>query len=112
MLDHEKWLMDLGWLDDRNLIAYDLRVFMLKAMNNIAPEDITRTFTRQDEIHSHQTRSVGEGNHFVPRRNINEGEERVSYAGGKLWNEIPLDIKRAQSIDKFEQYLLSRQEGK
>ena len=57
---------------------------MFKAMNNIAPEDITRMFTRQDEIHSHQTRSVGESNLFVPQRNINKGQERVSYAGAKL----------------------------
>ena len=36
----------------------------------------------------------------------------MSYADAKLWNEIPLDIKRAQSIDTFikeklKQYLLS-----
>ena len=84
-------------------------------MNNIAPEDITRMFTRQDEIYSHQTRSV-EGNLFVPRRNINKGQEGVSYAGAKLWNEIPLDIKRTQSTDTFKgklkQYLLSRKAEK
>ena len=98
--DHEKLLIDFGWLNVRNLIAYDLGVFMFKAMNNIAPEGFTRMFTRQDEIYSHQTRSVGEGNVFVPRRNINKGQEGVSYAGAKLWNEIPLE--RAQSIDTFK----------
>ena len=111
--DHEKLLTDFGWLSVRNLIAYDLGVFMFKAMNNIAPEDITHMFTRQDEIYSHQTRSVGEGNLFVPQRNINKGQEGVSYAGAKLWNEIPLDVKRAQSIDTFKGKLkhcfLSRQ---
>ena len=91
--DHEKLLIDFGWVDVRNLIASYLGVFMFKAMNIIAPEHITRMFTRQDEIHSHQTRSVGEGNLFVPRRNINKGQEGASYAGAKLWIEIPLDIK-------------------
>ena len=85
-------------------------------MNNIAPEYITSMFTRQDEIYSHQTRSEGEGNLFVPGRNINKGQEGLSYAGTKLWNEIPLDIKRVQSIDTFKgklkKYLLSRQEEK
>ena len=57
---------------------------MFKAINNIAPENITRMFTRQDELHSHQTRSTGEGNLFVKQRNINKGQERVSYAGAKL----------------------------
>ena len=111
--DHEKLLIDFGWLNVRNLIAYDPGVFMFKAMNNIAPEDITRMFTRQDEIYSHQIRSVREGNLFVPRRNINKGQEGMSYSGAKLWNEILPDIKRAQSIDTFKgklkQYLLSRQ---
>ena len=69
-------------------------------------------FTRQDEIHSHQTRSVGEGNLFIPQRNVFKEQEAVSYADAKLWNEIPLDIKRAQSVDTFikeklKQYLLS-----
>ena len=68
---------------------------MFKAMNNITTEDITRMFTRQDEIHSHQTRSVGEGNLSVPQRNINNGQEGVSYVGAKLLNETPLDIKKA-----------------
>ena len=111
--DHEKLLIDFGWHNVRNLIAYDLGVFMFKAMNNIAPEDITHMFSRQDEIYSHQTRLVGEGNLFVPQRNINKGQEGVSNAGAKLWNEIPLDIKRAQSIDTFKGKLkhcfLSRQ---
>ena len=43
--DHEILLIDFGWLNVRNLIAYDLGFFMFKAMNNIAPEDITRMFT-------------------------------------------------------------------
>ena len=59
-------------------MAYDLGIFMFKAMNNIAPEDITRMFTRQDEIHSHQIRSVGGANLFVPGRNIDRGQEGVS----------------------------------
>ena len=38
--DHEKLLIDFGWLNVRNLIAYDLGVFMFKTMSNIVSEDI------------------------------------------------------------------------
>ena len=67
--DHVKLLIGFGWINVRNLIAYDLEVFMFKAMNNIAPENITRMFTKQDEIYSYQTRSVGECNQpFCPTK--------------------------------------------
>ena len=41
-------------------------------MNNIAPEDIIRMFTRQDEIRSDQTRSAGEGNLFMTQGSISK----------------------------------------
>ena len=56
--DHEKLLIDFGWLNVSNLIAYGLGVFVFKVMNNIAPEDITRMPTRQDEIYSHHADTI------------------------------------------------------
>ena len=45
--DHAKLLSGFGWLNVRNLIAYDLGVFMLKIMNNLAPEDIVNSFPKR-----------------------------------------------------------------
>ena len=55
---HEQLLINLGWLSVRNILAYELGVFMFKAVNKLAPEEINNLFMKQYEIHNHGTRSV------------------------------------------------------
>ena len=86
---------------------------MFKAVNKLAPEEINNLFMKQYEIHSHGTRSVEEGNLFLPQRNLSKGQEAISYTGAKFWNEIPAVVKETQSIDTFKgnlkKYLLNIQ---
>ena len=111
--DHEQLLINLAWLSVRNILAYELGVFMFKAVNKLAPEEINNLFMKQYEIHSHGTRSVEEGNLFLPQRNLSKGQEAISYTGAKFWNEIPAVVKETQSIDTFKgnlkKYLLNIQ---
>ena len=85
--DHEKLLINLDWLSVRNILAYELGVFMFKTVNKLAPEEINNLFMRLYEIHNHGTRSVEEGNLFLPQRNLNKGQEAISYTGAKFWNQ-------------------------
>ena len=57
---------------------------------------------KQYEIHNHGTGSVEEGNLFLPQRNLNKGQEAISYTVAKFWNEIPSAVKETQSIDTFK----------
>ena len=57
---------------------------------------------KQYEIHNHGTRSVEEGNLFLPQRNLNKGQEAISYTGAKFWNEISSAVKETQSTDTFK----------
>ena len=101
--DHEQLLINFGWLSVMNILAYELGVFMFKAVNKLAPEEINNLFMKQYEIHNHGTRSVEEGNLFLPQRNLSKGQEAISYSGAAV-------VKETQSIDtvkgNLKKYLL------
>ena len=94
--DHQKLLSDFGWLSVRDLITYDTKIFML------APGHITDLFPKQEIVHRHCIRSAESGNIFIPQRNLKLGQEAITFSGAKIWNDIPCDIKRAQSLDVFK----------
>ena len=33
---------------------------------------------------------------------LSEGQEAISYDGARLWNEIPIETRRAQSLETFK----------
>ena len=59
-------------------------------------------FEKQAGIHQYSTRSANVGAIFIPHRNLSKGQEAISYAGARLWNEIPIEIKRAQTLETFK----------
>ena len=75
---------------------------MYKIVHSLAPGHITDLFCRQEIVHRHCTRSAKSGNIFIPQRNLKLGQEAITFSGAKIWNDIPRDIKRTQSLDAFK----------
>ena len=73
-------------------------IFMYKALNGLAPDSMLEMFERQADIHQYSTRSANVGGNFIPHRNLSKGQEAISYAGARLWNEI----RRAQTLETFK----------
>ena len=65
---------------------------MYKTLNGLAPDSMPEMFERQADIHQYSTRSANVDGIFIPHRNISKGQEAISYAGARLWNEIPIEI--------------------
>ena len=59
-------------------------------------------FERQADIHQYSTRSANVGGIFIPHRNLSKGQEATCYAGARLWNEIPIEVKKAQTSETFK----------
>ena len=74
-----------------------------KALNGFAPTYI------KDLIPIYApTRSTRSGNQYlltVPRVKPSFGERAFSYAAPRLWNPLPLDIKRIESLAVFKSRL-------
>ena len=75
---------------------------MYKTLNGLAPDSLLEMFEKQADIHQCSTRSANVGGIFIPHRSLSKGKEAISYAGARLWNEIPIEIKRAQSLETFK----------
>ena len=103
--DHLKLLCQLGWLTVRNLIKLDLGIFMYKSQNKLLPETAGEFHVRTEEVHSYQTRSATTGNVFLPRFALSFTQRSITFSGAKLWNEIPVIIKKVSSLDSFKEKL-------
>ena len=100
--DHQKLLSDFGWLSVCDLITYDTVVFMYKIVHSLAPGHTTDLFCKQEIVHRHRTRSAESANIFIPHQNLKLGQEAITFSDTKIWNDIPCDIKRTQSLDAFK----------
>ena len=78
---------------------------MYKTLNGFAPDSMLEMFGRQAYIHQYSTRSANAGGIFIPHRNLSKGQEAISYAGARLWNEMPIEIRRAQTLETFKREL-------
>ena len=111
--NHSKLSTDFGWLSVRNLIKLDMGIFACKELNNLHPEQDICPFQKLDEQHTYNTRSVTNNNLFIPRGNTQLFNRTMSYSGSRLWNEIPYEIRRVQTLedfkDKLKTYLTAQQ---
>ena len=103
--DHLKLICQLGWLTIRNLIKLDLGIFMYKSYNKLLPETAGEFHLPAEKVHPYGTRSAISGNIFLPRYDLNFTQKSIAFSGAKLWNEIPVNIKRAVSLDSFKDKL-------
>ena len=111
--NHSKLLTDFGCLSVRKLIKLDMGIFACKELNNLNREQDIRPFQKLDEQHTYNTRSVTNNNLFIPRGNTQLFNRTMSYSGSRLWNEIPYEIRRVQTLedfkDKLKTYLTAQQ---
>ena len=74
---------------------------MYKTVNNMVPSYLSRKFTPTSMIHEHSLRG---SNHklFVPRALAKSLKKSFFYRGATLWNDIPVELTRAQSLAEFK----------
>ena len=102
---HYELLTEFGWLSVRNLISLDTAIFVYKEINNFHPEQADSLIQRLDYFHSYSTRSVSNNNLFIPKGKTNNFQKTEAFAGSKIWNEIPKEIRMAQTLQSFKEHL-------
>ena len=70
---------------------------MYKTMTGLSPA--ISSFQNVKDIHQYQTRSATNGNLYISYVNTLGGQRAIPVAGAKLWNEIPTEIRNAESLD-------------
>ena len=59
-------------------------------------------FTKNTEIHEHQTRAAVNGDLFKVRGSGNTYLKSFRYYGAKIWNSLPTSLRRVNSIEDFK----------
>ena len=102
--NHFELLTEFGWLSIRNLISLDTAIFVDKEINNLHPEQADSPFQWLD-CYSYSTRSVSNNNIFIPRGKTSNFQKTMTFAGSRIWNEIPKEIRMEQALHSFKEYL-------
>ena len=98
-------MTESAWLSVRNLIKLDTVVFVYKEVNNLHPEQADSPFHMLHCLHSHNTRSVSNNKLFIPRGKKKNFQKTMLFSGSKIWNEIPIEIRMAQTLQSFKDHL-------
>ena len=83
-----KLLCDFGWFSVRNLINFDLAVFMYNTQRGLAPDNIKDLFQTVDAVHSYKTRAATDGKLHTVHTNLGITERSISCLGVKIWNNL------------------------
>ena len=78
---------------------------MYKVEQNLLPESTVSMFDKLDQNSTHQTRAVTNGNYNIPRSETEKGKSAIACAGPVTWNGLPTELRKAQSLDSFQQKL-------
>jgi hypothetical protein len=97
-------LKTLHWLPIEYRIKFKVLCYLYKCLNGAAPQYLTSMFSLRTSRYS--TRSANSSNLEVPRTKTKTfGDRAFSVVGAKLWNDLPLPIRQADSFECFKKQL-------
>ena len=96
-------LCALHWLPVDSRIKHKAATTVFKCLHNIAPNYLTELISPHTP--KRDLRSTDECRLNVPRTFLKAGERSFSSFGPKVWNSLPLPIKKSQCLDDFKKKL-------
>ena len=84
-------------------INLQLSLFVHDALNGKLPPGTSQFYSLMQ--HSYHTRSKDKGNLLIPKYNTNSGQHSIKYAGAKVWNKLPENIRVLSSRNSFKKQM-------
>ena len=113
MTPSKEMFRELGWFTFTNSIEYHICVMVFKSLNSQAPEYLSSLLTKLSETNARNLRSYEQEFLKVPFARTAYYEIFFSVTGPKLWNALPLDIRKSTSLSTFKtsvkKYYLNKQ---
>ena len=100
--DHVLLLKELQWLNVEKLIDNDNAVLVYKMKNGITPDHCSETYNFEEITHPYDTRAAHSKFLQLNRYNSSYGQKSFSYAGVKVWNRLPEQVRDAPSLHIFK----------
>ena len=98
-------LSRLHWLPVRYRVTFKILLLVYKALHVKAPPYISGLL-KAKPVGRYNLRSDGQDMLVVPKTMLKTfGDRAFAKAGPSLWNELPVDIRRASSVETFKSQL-------
>ena len=88
----------LGWMPLPERIKYHQSLQVYKCLKGLCPPKLQNLFQYQHSIHGYQTRAAHKDNLFIPQKH----HKSFCHTGASIWNELPLKIRNATSVQTFK----------
>ena len=96
-------LMKLHWLPVQHRIKFKILMQVFKILNGQSPLYLVDLISRH--VPTRALRSRDTNLLAVPRSSSKFGDRRFSVSGPRLWNDLPIYIKNAESLTQFKTLL-------
>ena len=93
---------DLGMTDFIMRNRYQLSLVMFKAIHGLAPDYITNNILFSYEVSQKNLRSFDNMNLYRTKPNCEIFKKSLQYSGAIVWNQLPLHVKEAKSVNDFK----------
>ena len=96
----------LGLMDVSQRRDYFMIMLMFKSIHGLVPNYICDEINMQRDIAERTTRSTIDNNAHVPHITLECCKNAFAYRGPVLWNALPENIKKCESLNGFKQCLI------
>ena len=93
---------ELNLLTLNNIMKYQQSIFVYQSVNGLMPTQFSNLFTFNERYYRYRTRSSLSLQLHIPRHRTLSYQNNIRYSGPKVWNELPLIIKSAPSLNNFK----------
>ena len=97
--------IQLNLLTLSDIYFLEISKFMYRNSKSTLPASFDEYFKNIE--HQHNTRNKSNSALALPRPRTDLGKQSIKYSGVKIWGEIPLDIRNAQTYETFGTLLKS-----
>ena len=101
-------LKELHWLPIRQRITFKILMIVFKALNGQTPSYVTELLHIKSQTHGRNLRSTQDTFMLqIPpyKTKVTLGDRSFLCAAPRLWNKLPLEIRKAPSLDNFKSKL-------
>ena len=93
----------LQWMKFDKRVEYKKSILVYKSLNdNQFPTYMQQKFTKLNQVHSCNLRSITNEELYVPSPNFEFSRKSLAYSGPKIWNEIPKAVRKSDTRNKFQ----------
>ena len=75
------------------MFTYETAAFMFNYRSNNVPYNLSQNFTLTSNTHKLNIRSCSSDTYNLPRFKTNKLQHSIKFAGLKVWNKLPNEIK-------------------